>query len=135
MKVESKKIHLLVETPPALRGEKKVMLRDLTVGQAQCWALKQLLYSSNQPREKTISHLHFTEKQWLAQGCVASTSSSNKCRFHTPRLDAVLVGWWGRAHYRGCPQATSLSLPAVLPCSTLFQPFAYKTGKLQLSRL
>lgn len=27
----------------------------------------------------------------------------------------VLVGWWGPAHYRGCPQATSLPLPAVLP--------------------
>ena len=34
------KIHLLLETPPALRGEKKVRLRDLTVGQAQCWALE-----------------------------------------------------------------------------------------------
>ena len=109
------KIHLLVVTPPALRGEKKVRLRDLTVGQAQCWALGQFLYSSKQPREETRSHLHFTEEQWLAQGRVASTSSSNKCRFNTPCLGAVLLGWWGRVHYRGCPQATSLSLPAVPP--------------------
>lgn len=130
------KIHLLLETPPALRGEKKVRLRDLTVGQAQCWALGQFLYFSKQPREETRSHLHFTEEQWLAQGRVASTSSSNKCHFNTPCLGAVLVGWWGG----GGGHTTEAALrPHHFLCQ-LFHPesihsFAYKTGKLQLSRL